>query len=420
LTSNKLVTVRSKGHGIIEAARSELGTAEKGGQPVSFLWAEITGKCNLRCVHCYAESSPTGSHGRLTAEQWKVLISEAKDLGTETVQFIGGEPTVHPQFPELVRHAASEGLSIEVYTNLVRMRLATWELFEACSVSVATSFYSVDPGTHNRITSRNSQHRTLGNIKEALRRGLPLRVGIVQVLPNQNVSATVEMLKSLGIEAVGVDVMRGVGRGAIGNQPDRPVDALCGSCGSTNAAIDPEGWVYPCVFSRWLKVGNVTNQGLSDIVLGERMAMTKGMLNQEFAHRCNKGGKPKQALVPVTSCYPDRIRCSPSTCFPEKTCSPHEDWTEGGGSRCRPEMLDNPDQPTCRPQPGNWMPNYPSNPPSTPPSSLDPGRRATAQVAPKPQSQCVNVEAEICSPDLRTAVPIDSAHSKRYRKGQRS
>lgn len=28
---------------------------------VSFLWLEITGKCQLACEHCYVDSGPTGS-----------------------------------------------------------------------------------------------------------------------------------------------------------------------------------------------------------------------------------------------------------------------------------------------------------------------------------------------------------------------
>lgn len=28
---------------------------------VSFLWLETTGKCQLACEHCYADSGPTGN-----------------------------------------------------------------------------------------------------------------------------------------------------------------------------------------------------------------------------------------------------------------------------------------------------------------------------------------------------------------------
>lgn len=31
--------------------------------PLRFLWLEITGRCQLACAHCYADSGPTGTHG---------------------------------------------------------------------------------------------------------------------------------------------------------------------------------------------------------------------------------------------------------------------------------------------------------------------------------------------------------------------
>lgn len=63
---------------------------------VSFLELEITGKCSLRCAHCYAESSPHGDHSVMTASDWERVIDDARTAGVTTVQFIGGEPTLHP------------------------------------------------------------------------------------------------------------------------------------------------------------------------------------------------------------------------------------------------------------------------------------------------------------------------------------
>jgi hypothetical protein len=68
------------------------------GPAFSFLWLEITGRCGLGCSHCYAGSGPSGSHGAMTAGDWRSVISQAADLGVSMVQFIGGEPTLHPDF----------------------------------------------------------------------------------------------------------------------------------------------------------------------------------------------------------------------------------------------------------------------------------------------------------------------------------
>jgi MoaA/NifB/PqqE/SkfB family radical SAM enzyme len=73
---------------------------------LSFLWLEITAKCNLLCTHCYADSGPRGDlHGNMTYSDWTRVIDEAAELGCPSVQFIGGEPTIHPRLADLVDHA---------------------------------------------------------------------------------------------------------------------------------------------------------------------------------------------------------------------------------------------------------------------------------------------------------------------------
>ena len=99
------------------------------------LWLEVTGRCNLRCVHCYSASGPEGDHGTMSGADWRRTIEEAAALGAERVQFIGGEPTLHPDLASLVRHALSCGLGVEVYSNLARpLPSELWELFELSGV----------------------------------------------------------------------------------------------------------------------------------------------------------------------------------------------------------------------------------------------------------------------------------------------
>ncbi|HEX2341721.1 MAG TPA: radical SAM protein, partial [Vicinamibacterales bacterium] len=64
---------------------------------LSFLWLEITQRCNLACVHCYADSSPhLPLTERMTFSDWCRVMDEARTMGCRRLQFIGGEPTIHP------------------------------------------------------------------------------------------------------------------------------------------------------------------------------------------------------------------------------------------------------------------------------------------------------------------------------------
>ena len=318
---------------------------------LSFLWLEITRKCNLRCVHCYADSAPNLGHGQMTTVRWKEIIGEAYHLGVRNLQFIGGEPTLHPDFFDLVNYATYLGFSIEVYSNLTHISPPLWNLFQKCNISIATSFYSLHPNIHNKITHHNkSQKNTLDNIKEALRIGLPIRVGIIEVFPDQDISDTENMLRNLGITRVGKDRTRRIGRGLVQtNGSNYSIDELCGSCDRKNAAIDPDGNVYPCVFSRWLSVGNIQNLSLYKVVFGKKMADTKAQLNQQFALR-QKEPSEVGRYTPFhfsDACSPDRD-CSPhGDCSPDRDCRPRMD--------CRP-LRCNPLEdcrPYCFPGPGH-------------------------------------------------------------------
>lgn len=66
-----------------------------------FVWLEITGKCQLTCKHCYAESGPTGVDGVMLPADWCRVIDEVAQFGGRMVQFIGGEPTLYRRLPDL-------------------------------------------------------------------------------------------------------------------------------------------------------------------------------------------------------------------------------------------------------------------------------------------------------------------------------
>lgn len=302
---------------------------------LSFVWLEITGKCQLQCVHCYAESGPQGDHGAMSSADWRRVIDQAAALGAQMVQFIGGEPTLHPDLQQLVDHALSARLEVEVFTNLVHVSEQLWETFSRPKVSLATSYYSDNPAQHAAITRRPTYARTKANIAEALRRRIPLRAGVIDLGDGQRATAGQAELVELGVPQVGYDRLRQVGRGVRDEQAS-PTQ-LCGRCGDGVVAVSPEGLVWPCVFSRWLPVGNVLDRELAEILDGPEAVRVRDELRTEFAKRKKKSDEDKCApkCAPSGSpCYPDcnpacQPNCSPN-CSP--SCRPC-----GPGRRCWPD-----------------------------------------------------------------------------------
>ncbi len=84
---------------------------------------EITERCNLECPICYADSSPRAGNHR-TLEQIEFMLDQiVKNEGEpDIVQLSGGEPTIHPQFLEIVKLAKTKPIKhLMVNTNGVRI-----------------------------------------------------------------------------------------------------------------------------------------------------------------------------------------------------------------------------------------------------------------------------------------------------------
>jgi len=85
-----------------------------GNQPTTLL-AEVTHRCPLHCPYCSNPLALVGAERELTTEEWKRVLSEARDLGVLQLGLSGGEPLVRKDLEVLAGHAHSVGL----YTTLV-------------------------------------------------------------------------------------------------------------------------------------------------------------------------------------------------------------------------------------------------------------------------------------------------------------
>ncbi|SDP94024.1 radical SAM protein [Lentzea jiangxiensis] len=214
------------------------------------------------------------------------MIDQLTDLGTRMVQFIGGKPTLHRGLPVLIGHALDRGVEVEVFTNLMHVSPNLWEVLSQLGVRLATSYYSDDAEQHERITrGQRSYEWTWSNLVEAVRRSVPVRVGVIDIEDGQRAQEAVSQLRSLGVEGeVRVDRLRQVGR-----------------CGRT---------CLPMVAG-----GQRKEESLVDILTGPRMTQTASLLATEFARR------------PLNPCVPNMCdpQCGPScspACRPAGNCTP--------------------------------------------------------------------------------------------------
>jgi radical SAM protein with 4Fe4S-binding SPASM domain len=76
-----------------------------------------TRRCNLHCVHCYANASDKTYDGELSTEEAKAFIRDLSDFGVPVLLFSGGEPLWRPDVFELAVYAKSLGIRPVLSTN---------------------------------------------------------------------------------------------------------------------------------------------------------------------------------------------------------------------------------------------------------------------------------------------------------------
>lgn len=287
---------------------------------LKFLWLELTRKCNLECVHCYENSSPRlPLLGSMTTQNWIRVLEQASEMGIEMVQFIGGEPTLFPDLSQLIEVATRLNIAVEIYTNGTMIKDHLWSVFVENKVSLAFSYYSTDPEQHDDVTTKKGSHKKTRNaIKHAVALGLRVRVGVIQMpeISDESIQSTIAELKAIGVQNVGSDRMRGIGRGVVKLSAKRnPFGELCGGCGDGKMAIDNNGNVYPCVFSKFSSLGHVSH-GLQSISNGSRLHMFREKMHVEHP-------KTKEEAKP----------CFPRYCLPYERCNPN---TGCGPDGCSP------------------------------------------------------------------------------------
>jgi MoaA/NifB/PqqE/SkfB family radical SAM enzyme len=164
--------------------------AARAGNELLHLDMDFTGECQLKCFYCDRTPdrySDVPRRVELTTEQRKDIISQAKELGGETVEFPGaGEPMIDPGFWEVLEHITDLGMTSVIFTSGYHLNdLAIDRLYEL-SATVIIKHNSDDP----RIADKMVGVKGYGEIaNRALQRmvdkgfaeTIPTRVGIDMV-----------------------------------------------------------------------------------------------------------------------------------------------------------------------------------------------------------------------------------------------
>ncbi|WP_378956049.1 radical SAM/SPASM domain-containing protein [Pelosinus sp. sgz500959] len=283
---------------------------------LDFIWFELTSTCNSKCLHCYAECSPScPPPEQVPHDRWLSLIDEAKQAGATSIQFIGGEPLLYPAWRELVIKAHNLNYDyIEIFTNGTLVDDDCIDFFKKYNVSIATTLYADNAQIHDKITLQpNSFNKTMTTINKLIDANIPLRVASIIMKDNEHeVENIMKLYEKWGMKDAYPDVVRPTGRGDdqhlqplhYKKPPIKPpfysdeysfFDAHHHhGCLAGKVAVTATGDVIPCIFARSQLCGNILKNSLDEILSGQSLTQcwqtTKDLINQckdcEYRYAC--------------------------------------------------------------------------------------------------------------------------------------
>ncbi len=288
---------------------------------------ELTLGCNLRCIHCYAESDPElVSQQKIPKDVWKRLIREAAKLNCRGIGFTGGEPLlVKESLFDLIRYTREAGIPrIGVSTNATLVTAEVANFFAEYNVEVAASLYAANEQVHDSITTvQGSCRKTVDNLLRLKAKGIPIQIKTPVMLNNQDYLEETEQFvnRKFGV-APGMSLTVPVGRACSSSlahpnelrrflsdkllqfapgklaipvrtapdfsriYKDKFATRVHGhACFRGFLCITPTGHVLPCLAVRQIVLGNVQRTQLSEIVSSNDTKQLWG-LSKDFVKVC--------------------------------------------------------------------------------------------------------------------------------------
>ncbi|HLI42318.1 MAG TPA: mycofactocin radical SAM maturase [Streptosporangiaceae bacterium] len=150
--------------------------------PICLTW-ELTYACNLACVHCLSSSGRRDPR-ELTTAEGKAVIDSLRRMQVFYVNIGGGEPTVRPDFWELLEYATASRVGVKFSTNGVRLDAAAARRLAAADyVDVQISLDGATAEVNDAVRGRGSHAmamRAMASLAAAGFRGFKVSVVVTR------------------------------------------------------------------------------------------------------------------------------------------------------------------------------------------------------------------------------------------------
>jgi MoaA/NifB/PqqE/SkfB family radical SAM enzyme len=157
--------------------------------------------CNARCEHCsFFEGVEDPTRTIMTTEQASDAIRQAQALGISVLNFVGGEPLLRRDLPELIKAVDKDLTTTVLFTNgsLLAERVAS--LRKAGLDSVYVSIDAADPERHDRFRGTPGLFdKAVAGVRQSLRVGISTGISCTMT-PESFESGELDRMIKLGKE----------------------------------------------------------------------------------------------------------------------------------------------------------------------------------------------------------------------------
>lgn len=174
----------------------------------------ITEHCNLRCPHCIRDDVTTVRN--LDTRVLFATVDGAASLFSEVaVSMTGGEPTLHPQWEEIVAGLHARGVPYRFVSNGWHMRRLMPLIDRYPPAYVRLSLSGADEAVHDEERGRGSFRRVLMAVALLTSRGIPAQLGlVVDRRDRHQLREAADLAESLGCVALHFTLAQPVGGSA--------------------------------------------------------------------------------------------------------------------------------------------------------------------------------------------------------------
>ena len=161
----------------------------------------VTQRCNLHCIHCYAESRDREYPGELTTEEGFALLADLAGFGVPVVLFSGGEPLMRPDLFRLMRRARELGMRAVLSTN--GTQIGRDEARQLREIGVSYVGVSLDglPRTHDLVRgARGAFDEALAGIHACQAEGI--KVGLRVTAHGKNAHEVPDLMRLMTDERI--------------------------------------------------------------------------------------------------------------------------------------------------------------------------------------------------------------------------